>query len=118
MSDSSDSSAKSSSTSYENRRAVPRYTLIATADIVDPASGIRLSGRISEISLKGCYVDLLNTLPKGTAVKVRVTRDIGTFESPAKIAYAQDGMGMGLAFNDTPADQLKILESWLAELGS
>jgi len=117
MSDSPETSAKSS-VSYENRRAVPRYTLIATVEIVDPSSGIRLSGRISEISLKGCYVDLLNTLPKGTAVQMRVSRDVGIFESPAKIAYAQDGMGIGLAFTDTPADQLKILENWVAELGS
>jgi len=75
-----------------------------------------MSGRISEISRKGCYVDLLNTLPKNTMVKVRISRDRGSFESPGKIVYVQEGMGMGLAFLEPPPDQLKILESWLTEL--
>jgi hypothetical protein len=99
-----------------DRRTVPRYSLVATAEIVDPASGVRMSGRISEISRKGCYVDLLNTLPKNTMVKVRISRDRGSFESPGKIVYVQEGMGMGLAFLEPPPDQLKILESWLTEL--
>ncbi len=103
---------------YTERRSVPRYSFIAAAEIVEPASGVRMAGRISEISRKGCYVDLLNTLPTGTAVQVRISRDQGVFAAPGKIIYAQDGMGMGIAFADVPADQLKMLDSWLAELGS
>ncbi|MGA3292668.1 MAG: PilZ domain-containing protein [Candidatus Acidiferrales bacterium] len=106
----------SSSVSYANRRSVPRYGLIATADIIEPVSAVRISGRISEISRKGCYVDLLNTLPNGTAIEVRISRDRGTFATPAKIVYVQERMGMGVAFVDTSANQLKILDAWLAEL--
>jgi PilZ domain len=104
--------------SYSERRSVPRYSFIATAEIIEPASGVRIAGRISEISRKGCYVDLLNTLPTGTAIQVRISRDQGVFASNAKIIYTQDGMGMGVAFVDPPADQLKILDLWLAELQS
>jgi hypothetical protein len=116
MMDDSQADRKGASTSYENRRAVPRYSLIATAEIVEPISDVRISGRISEVSRKGCYIDLLNTLPKGTSVQVRISRDLGTFSTPAKIVYVQEGMGMGLAFIETPADQLKLLDSWLADL--
>ncbi|MGD0955376.1 MAG: PilZ domain-containing protein [Candidatus Acidiferrales bacterium] len=115
MADSPDSPV-GSATSYAQRRAVPRYSLVATAEIVDPMSGVRISGRISEVSRKGCYVDLLNTLPKNTMVRVRISRDQGSFESPGKIIYVQEGMGMGLAFLDMPPDQLKTLDSWLTEL--
>ena len=100
------------------RRAVPRYTLIATAEIVDLASDMRMSGRISEISRKGCYVDVLNPLPVGSLINVRISRDQGTFISPGEIIYVQEGMGMGVGFRDLAADQLKILDSWLAELPS
>jgi PilZ domain len=103
---------------YSERRLVPRYTFIAAAEIIEPASGVRMAGRISEISRKGCYVDLLNTLPTGTPVEVRISRDQGVFAATGKIIYSQDGMGMGVAFADVPADQLKILDSWLAELQS
>jgi len=103
---------------YSERRSVPRYSFIATVEIVDPASGVRLSGRISELSRKGCYVDILNTLPKDTSISLRISRDSGTFASPAKIIYVQEGMGMGVAFVNSPPDQARILDSWLAELAA
>jgi hypothetical protein len=101
--------------SYSERRSVPRYGLIAQAEVVEPVSGLRIAGRISEISRKGCYVDALNTLPTQTLIEVRLSRDQGTFNSPGKIIYSQEGMGMGIAFLDMPADQLRTLDSWLAE---
>lgn len=106
----------SSSATYSVRRTVPRFSLIASAEIIEPASGLRISGRLSEISRKGCYLDLLNALPAGTHIVVRISRDQGNFESPGKIIYVQEGMGMGVAFLDPSADQLKILDSWLEEL--
>jgi hypothetical protein len=104
--------------SYRNRRSVPRYGLIAQTDVVEPVSGLHISGRISEVSLKGCYVDVLNTLPTQTEIEVRISRDQGTFTSPGKIIYTQEGMGMGVAFLNTPADQFKVLDSWIAELNA
>jgi hypothetical protein len=89
--------------------------LIASVEIVEPTSDVHISGRISEISRKGCYIDLLNPLPKGTLVNLRITRDRGSFVTPGKIIYTQEGMGMGVAYMNAPADQLKILDSWLAE---
>jgi len=104
--------------SFRERRAVPRFSLIASAEIIEPVSGVRISGRISEVSRRGCYIDLLNTLPTQTVIQIRITRDQGTFETPAKIIYAQEGMGMGIGFLETPPDQLKILDSWIAELSA
>lgn len=105
-------------TAYSPPRAVPRYSLIATAEIFEPVSGVRMSGRLAEISRKGCYLDVLNTLPAGTRLKLRVSRDQGIFECDAAIIYAQDGMGMGLMFVGPSADQLKILDTWLSEIGA
>jgi PilZ domain len=106
------------SASYAIRRSVPRFGLIAQTDVVEPVSGLRISGRISEVSLKGCYVDVLNTLPTQTEIEIQILRDKGTFTSPGKIIYAQEGMGMGIGFLNTPADQMKVLDSWLAELNA
>jgi hypothetical protein len=103
---------------YSERRTVPRYTFIATAEIVEPSSGVRMAGRISEISRKGCFVDLLNTLPMGTPIQLSISRDQGRFACAGKIIYVQDGMGMGVAFEDMPENQLRTLDSWLAELTS
>jgi hypothetical protein len=100
---------------YKQHRTVPRYTFIASAELVEPSSGVRMTGRISEISRKGCYVDLLNPLPVGTPIQLSISRDQGAFACGGKIIYVQDGMGMGVVFADLPSDQLQILDSWLAE---
>lgn len=100
------------------RRSVPRYSLIATAEVIEPISDVRISGRISEISRKGCYVDVLNTLPRGTSIQVRISRDQGTFMATGRIIYVQEGMGMGVLFLDVANDQEKLLDSWLAELNA
>src|SRR5690242_3635731 len=104
--------------SQSERRSVPRYSLIATAEIIEPISDVRISGRISEISRKGCYVDLLNTLPRETAIQVRISRDQGTFVATGKVIYVQEGMGMGVLFLDIANDQEKLLDSWLAEFNA
>ena len=109
-------STVSSSATFANKRTVPRYMFIATVDIVEPVTDIKFSGRVSEISRKGCYVDIMNTLPKGTLIHIMISRDKGTFVTAGKVIYVQDGVGMGVAFVDTQAEQLKILDSWLEEL--
>lgn len=104
-----------SPTAYPEKREAPRFSLIASAEIIEPASGVHISGRISEISRKGCYLDVLNTLPVGTRLRMIISRDQGVFTSQARIIYVQQGVGMGIAFVDVPPDQLKILDAWLAE---
>jgi hypothetical protein len=98
------------------RRKVPRYTFVATAELTDSASGIKLSGRVTEISRKGCYVDILNPLPEGTLLDVRISREQGTFVTKGKTIYIQEQIGMGVLFLDTPMEELQILDSWIAEL--
>ena len=109
-------STESTSATFANKRTVPRYTFIATVDIVEPVTDTRFSGRVSEISRKGCYLDILNTLPKETLIHIMISRDKGTFVTAGKVIYVQDGVGMGVAFVDIQAEQLKILDSWIEEL--
>lgn len=103
---------------YREKREVPRFSFIADVALTEPATDTRISGRISEISRKGCYVDVLNTLPVGTPIELRVTRDQGVFATKGKIIYVQPGMGMGVAFTSVAADQMNILDAWLKELSS
>ena len=101
---------------FRDKREVPRYSFIAEVTVTDVANETRMSGRISEISRKGCYVDILNPLPEGTSLELKISRDQGVFTTPGRIIYVQPGMGMGVAFLDMPSDQIKVLDAWLAEL--
>jgi len=85
-------------------------------EIVDPVAHISLSGRTAEISLGGCYMDVLNTLPKDTVVQLTISRDLGSFHSWGRIAYVHQGIGMGVQFLDTDLEQKRILKHWVDEL--
>jgi hypothetical protein len=109
-------SRSDSATSNNERRKLPRYAFVATTELADVASTTKLSGRITEISRAGCYVDILNVLPVGTLLNVQISCDKGKFVVKGKILYVHEGIGMGVVFLDPPKEQLEILDSWLAEL--
>jgi len=104
--------------SYREKRTVPRYSFIAHVEVIEPASDTHIAGRVSEISRKGCYIDVTITLPPGTLIQLKVLRDQGTFSTKGKIIYAQDCMGMGVAFLDVADNELQTLDRWLAELAA
>lgn len=97
-------------------RMEPRYTFAATTEIEDSSNSMKLSGRVSEISRKGCYVDSLNTLPLGTMLNLQILRDRGTFATKGKVIYVHERFGMGIAFVEPAEGQLKILDEWLTGL--
>jgi hypothetical protein len=103
---------------YPEHREFPRFTFIAHIELREPRTDMRITGRISEISRKGCFVDVLVTLPQGTNLNMRISCDQGAFETKSKVIYVHDGMGMGITFVEPAEDQLKILDSWLAQLSS
>jgi len=105
-------------TRFSERRSNPRYALIAAVQITDPIGKIQLSGRTSEVSVGGCYVDVLNTLPSGTVIQIRIQRDKGTFESWGRIRYVHQSIGMGVMFFQTTPEQKEVLREWIAELSS
>jgi PilZ domain len=118
MSKTSSKWANGSMMSSSERRKAPRYRLLAIAELTDPEDARLISGKVTQISRNGCYVESPKTLPVGTSLKVIISCDQRTFVAKANIIHLQEQMGMGIAFLDPPEDQLKILDSWLAELPS
>ena len=100
------------------QRSALRCALVASVEVTDLRSGAKLSARISELGVGGCYVDALNPFPEGTLVGLRILRDQGVFETKAKVAYCDSRFGMGLAFIEMTPDQRSLLEAWLAEIVS
>ncbi len=102
--------------SGRERRRNPRYPLVAEARVSVVGSGTEFSVRISDLSISGCYLDFLNPIPNGTDIIVKISRDNGVFETPAKVVYVHPGMGMGIRFTDTKPMQQAILTRGIAEL--
>jgi hypothetical protein len=91
----------------------PRFTFIAVAEITPTKSVGQLNSRVAELSLNGCYVDMLNTLPIGSEVSIKIFAESECFEAGAKVIYAYPNLGMGLAFKEVSLKSGTILRQWL-----
>src|SRR5260370_29059160 len=98
-----------------DRRTHPRYEFTAAVAVVAPDSGARIETRVRDLSQQGAYVDTNNPLPLGTVTDVRITKGAQLFEALARVVYSRVGKGMGLVFTAIEPQQLRTLETWLAE---
>ena len=103
-------------TFVRERRETPRYSFMAVAELTDPDEGKLVSGKVTQISRNGCYVETPKTFSVGTPLKVIIFRDQRTFVAKANIMHVEEQMGMGIAFLDPSEDQVKVIDSWLADL--
>lgn len=102
---------------FREKRRTPRYPFIAIAEITEAGSNAPLNSQVAELSLNGCYVDMLNTLPVDTQVTLKIFADAECFEATANVIYAQQGLGMGLAFRDVSLKSGVMLRRWLQKAG-
>jgi len=108
--------AGSSPVAPDERRVHPRYSLSADAEIVESKSRTKMSGRVSDLSRSGCYVEMMSPFPLGSQLKMRIMKNKTPFLAQATVAYATEGMGMGVKFKELEPEQILILEKWLSEL--
>jgi hypothetical protein len=93
-----------------DRRSAPRHAYIAHAELTDEGRSTRLKARVSDLSLTGCYLDMIHPLPVGTNIVIRITDDSGTFEAKGKVVYAVPALGAGVTFVDPSPDLLARIE--------
>lgn len=99
----------------QDKRRTPRFVFIAIAELTHRDSGVQIVSRVSQLSLYGCYVDLLNTLPVGTAVAMKIFAESQYFEANAMVIYAHPNLGMGLTFQEVSLKSGALLRQWLVE---
>lgn len=76
---------------------------------------MRIASRVSELSMNGCYLDMMNPFPTGTLVLVKISAGEAYFEAKAKIVYSQPNMGAGVSYLHVEPDSQASLERWLSE---
>lgn len=110
----SESSRKGKPEDREQRGAL-RYPFVAAAEVIDPRTGTRMSARTSDLSLQGCYLDMLNPFPVGATLRLRIHKGQQVFAAPVSVSSQFMGSGMGLVFQDITPEQRSLLVSWLRE---
>lgn len=99
----------------QERRRTPRYIFIASAELYEERTDVRVASRVSELSLHGCYLDMMNPFPMGTLILLKIFAGELTFQSKAKIIYATPNVGAGVLFLDVEPKYEFILKRWLEE---
>ena len=102
-------------TEVRERRDALRQAFVAPAVVVDAQSGARISARTSDLSLRGCYVDMLNPFPIGTALQLRIHKNNEILDAQASTTSSHTGSGMGLLFGEMTPQQRSMLAGWLDE---
>jgi hypothetical protein len=98
------------------RRHAQRYPFIAEAEVIEISSDTKLVAKTSDISLGGCFLDMLNPTPQGTDVRVRISHEGATFTAPSRVVFVLPNMGMGVVFKSVEPSQQAILQQWIARL--
>ncbi len=100
---------------YQEKRRSARHIFIASAELYEERTDVRVASRVSELSLYGCYLDMMNPFPAGTIVLLKIFAGDLTFQSKARIVYSTENVGAGVAFLDVEPKYEYILKRWFEE---
>jgi PilZ domain len=103
---------------YEPARRTPRYPLVVDIELTDVNSNIQIRAQTKVLSLCGCGVETAKLFPKGTSVRIKLSHQGTDVRALARVVYATQDLGMGIAFINVDREDEQILEWWIAELVS
>jgi len=99
-----------------DRRCAPRYQFIADAEVTVIVSATKLNAKTGDLSVGGCFLDLLNPPPERTEIRVRISHASTTFTALGSVVFVFPNLGMGVMFTSVEADQRAVLQKWLSDL--
>ncbi len=97
----------------QERRRTPRYSFVASAEVIADTSDVRVATSVSELSLHGCYLDMAIPFPLSTQIALKISAAHEVFHSKGRVIYLHPGIGAGVAFLDVAPEFRAVLESWL-----
>ncbi len=100
------------------RRAEPRCVCKGSTSIRQPNTRFPLGASVTDISLGGCYVELMTTLPVGTKVELTLRVAEITVNCTAEVRTSHPGVGMGMEFEPMSATDRVALARAIARLSS
>lgn len=74
-----------------------------------------ITGRVTELSLYGCFIEMPDPFSKGTELTLKVYANGKYFETSAVAVYANVGQGTGVCFQNVRPHYLGVLKQWLIE---
>ncbi len=102
--------------SSSERRLAPRCICKGSSSIRQSQTRFPLGAAVTDISLGGCYAELMTTLPIGTKVELVLQVADITVNCVARVRTSHPGVGMGMEFEKMSEANRRALERAIARL--
>jgi len=103
---------------FGERRAAPRYPCRGSISIRQPKASGNTSAAVTDISLSGCYIELMETYPVGTRLTSLLNVESVSIRFTAEVRTSHPGVGMGVQFDEMSEGDRASLEQLIAKLAA
>ncbi len=110
--------APTSSYSGNERRRSPRYRCAGSAEFTAEGSNVRMWGTLTDISLRGCYVEMTTTFPVDTRVELVLDALGVRLRAHGVVRISYPFLGMGILITEIAPDQRVLLQQLLSTLAN
>lgn len=100
----------------KDRRRSPRYACHGSVTFTAEGSAVRMWGTLTDISLRGCYVEVSTTFPVDTKVDMVIEAKNIRVRAIGSVRISYPFLGMGILITDMAPEQRVFLEQLLATL--
>ena len=94
----------------QERRRFPRHSCVETAEIHKANSAVQLWGKLTDISMGGCYIEMMSPFPAETEVSMMLKVGPFRFRAHGSVAVMHACMGMGIAFTEISPSDYALLQ--------
>lgn len=98
------------------RRAAPRYPCRGSISMRQPEGAGSISAAVADISLSGCYIELMEPYPVGTRLASLLNAESISIRFTAEVRTSHPGVGMGMKFEEMSETDRAALERLIAKL--
>ena len=98
----------------KNRRAYPRLSCCVAVEVEAEGQATLLMGKVTNVSMGGCYVETNALLTTTTKVKVAFSTDTGALEVAGAVVRNNPGAGVALQFDDVILGSRQTVKKILA----
>ena len=95
--------------SGHERRQFVRHACRMAAQIVLQNGSLRMTATVTDISLGGCYMEMLSPLPVDTFVDIAISPADTTLQLSGRVRSSQVNFGMGVAFTGMRPQDFEVL---------
>jgi hypothetical protein len=97
-----------------DRRRFPRFECKASVE-VRLSSGSPVRGNLADLSLGGCYIEMMIPLPVSTQLDLVIWLESGKLATPGLVTSSHAGFGVGVKFIGMGKPERQMLEQYLAQ---